>query len=320
VLREIYLKVHLREIADSELDHIKQALASDFSGTIIAMLRSSELLSNLLHSDPIPEVAPNALNYALRSRKTEDLPEMRFFLHIPKSGGTSVIHHLNQHSDLFWHQHDSKDKAPLHLWPLLTGHFHWTLFPSDSRGFTILRDPLERLISAWRFQTSYSQYLFRKSDQRSLLNLNLTDFLNDVLQDEKATDRTLLSWFFTDEPLQKQVFTETPHHMLEKNFNNFYANFEHIACIEDAHSVTQALTFATGNAAPLATTRNQTNRENSEIHSLSKAEYDRLFELTSFDYRFLNQLFEKGIISYDYSKNKEEKLIRYLTRQGLTIE
>jgi hypothetical protein len=150
--------------------------------------------------------------------------------------------------------------------------------------------------------------------------LNFTDFLTEVLDDENVNVSTQMSWFFTDERINCRDYRHTSHHTLEKSFNNFYANFEHLACVEDHDSVTQALKFATGKEAPLATIKNRTNPANSQVQSLSKAEYDRLFELTSFDYRFLNQLFEKGIISYDYSKNKEEKLIRYLTRQGLTIE
>ena len=316
VLRDVYLEIHSREINESEMDHIKRAMSVDPSGTIIAMVRSSEFLSNLLLSDPLPEVAANALNYALRSIKTDALPEKRFFMHIPKSGGTSIIHHLQEHSNFLWHH--SSDETSLNLWPLVAGHFHWSIFPSNSKGFTILRDPLECLISQWRFRTSYSQHLFRKVDDKVFLNLNFTDFVNNTKTGEGSFSQLQTSWFFTDKPLP--IYGETSHNKLERLFNDFYSSIENIGCIENSDSVSQALKFATGKDTHLVTTKNQTTRVNSGPQTLSKGEYDRLFDITDFDYRFFNHLFEKGIITHDYSQDKETKLMQYLNRLGLTVD
>ena len=318
VLRDVYLKIHSREINESEMGHIKRAMSVDPSGTIIAMVRSTELLSNLLLSDPLPEVAGNALNYALRLRKTDALPEKRFFMHIPKSGGTSIIHHLQEHSNFPWHH--SVGETSLNLWPLVAGHFHWSIFPSNSKGFTILRDPLQRLISNWRFETSYSQHLFRKVDDKVYLNLNFTDFVNNEITGEESYSRLQMSWFFTDKPLHSPIYGETSHNKLERLFNDFYSSIENIGCIEESDSVNQALKFATGKDTHLFTTKNQTTRVNSDPQTLSKGEYDRLFDITDFDYRFFNHLFEKGIITHDYSQDKETKLMQYLDRLGLTVD
>ena len=105
------MNIHAREIDENEIDSVKQAMATDLLGTVIAMLMSSELLSNLLFSDPLPEVAVNALNYALRLKKTDALSEPIFFMHIPKSGGTSIIHHLQEQPNFLWHH--SVDKILL---------------------------------------------------------------------------------------------------------------------------------------------------------------------------------------------------------------
>ena len=51
------------------MELIKLAMATDLLGNVIAILRSSELLSNLLLSDPLAEVAASALNDVLRLKK-----------------------------------------------------------------------------------------------------------------------------------------------------------------------------------------------------------------------------------------------------------
>ena len=316
IIRDLYLKIHFRVVDENELDLIKQALANDPVETVIGMLRSPETLSNLLKLDPLPGVASNALTYALRLRKTNAEPEKRFFMHIPKTGGTSVIHHLNQHSDWPWLQ--TEDQTSLGTWPLVAGHLHWSYFPSNSKGFTIFRDPLQRLISHWQFSTSFSQHFQGKENQPNLLNFTFTNFLAGRV--ERAFFNSQMSWFFTNKPTAHLDHENIPHHELEKNFTDFYSSFGHISCIEDSESINQSLKFATGKDTPLVTTKNQTDRTNSDPQTLSRVEFDRLFELTSFDYRFLNHLFEKGVITYDYNQNKEEKLIQYLNRLGLTID
>ena len=91
-----------------------------------------------------------------------------------------------------------------------------------------------------------------------------------------------MSWFFTDKPLHTPIYGEIPHYNLEKFFNDFYLSFEHIGCVENSASVNQALKFATGKDRQLVNTKNQTTRVNSDPQTLSKGEYDRLFEVTDF--------------------------------------
>ena len=316
IIRDLYLKIHFRVVDENELDLIKQALATDPVGAVIGMLRSPETLSNLLKTDPLPAVASNALTYALRLRKTDAEPEKRFFMHIPKTGGTSVIHHLEEHSDWPWLH--TEDRTYLGTWPLVAGHFHWSYFPSNSKGFTIFRDPLQRLISHWQFVTSFSQHVSREKEGLNLLNLTFTDFFKERKKNREYSSLSM-SWFFTDKPTTAHDHQDASHHELEKNFTDFYSSFGRFGCIEDSESINQSLKFATGKDTPPVTTKNQTDRTNSDPQTLSRVEFDHLLELTSFDYRFLNHLFEKGIITYDYNENKEEKLIQYLNRLGLMI-
>ena len=80
-------------------------------------------------------------------------------------------------------------------------------------------------------------------------------------------------------------------HKLKKLFNDFYSSFEHIGCAENSDSVNQVLKFATGKDTKLVNLKYQTFRVNSAPQTLSKGDYDRLFEVADFDYRFLNHVF-----------------------------
>jgi hypothetical protein len=258
------------------------------------------------------------LAYVFRARKI-DSPEQKFFMHLPKTAGTSINSHIQKFSNYAWLSHGGGNY--LHLWPLVSGHFHWSDFPSTSRGLTVLRDPLERLVSAWQYMTSRRQVMHNNFLNEGLLNENFSNFLKrQTTTPSLATMSVGASWFFTDTPTDILSYHESANNNLESLFYQAFNSFEHIACIEDPASVSTALKFATGSDEPFTAQANKTNRVGSEPQSLSQAEYERLFELTAFEYRFLNYLFEKGIITFDYNQGFEARLNKYLAKQQLTVE
>jgi hypothetical protein len=318
VLRVLYQKIHFREMDDDEMSIVLQSLTQDPVETIMGMLQSPELISRLLNLNPSPEVASNALAYVFRARKI-DSPEQKFFMHLPKTAGTSINSHIQKFSNYAWLSHGGGNY--LHLWPLVSGHFHWSDFPSTSRGLTVLRDPLERLVSAWQYMTSRRQVMHNNFLNEGLLNENFSNFLKrQTTTPSLATMSVGASWFFTDTPTDILSYHESANNNLESLFYQAFNSFEHIACIEDPASVSTALKFATGSDEPFTAQANKTNRVGSEPQSLSQAEYERLFELTAFEYRFLNYLFEKGIITFDYNQGFEARLNKYLAKQQLTVE
>ena len=318
VLRALYQKIHFREMDDDEMSIVLQSLTQDPVETIMGMLQSPELISQLLNLNPTPEVASNALAYVFRARKI-DSPEQKFFMHLPKTAGTSITSHIQRFSNYAWLNGGGGNY--LHLWPLVSGHFHWSDFPSTSRGLTVLRDPLERLVSAWQYMTSRRQVMHNNFLNEGLLNENFSNFLKrQTTTPSLATMSVGASWFFTDTPTDILSYHESANNNLESLFNQAFNSFEHIACIEDPASVSTALKFATGSDEPFTAQANKTNRVGSEPQSLSQAEYERLFELTAFEYRFLSYLFEKGIITFDYNQGFEERLNKYLAKQQLIIE
>ena len=320
VLRALYQKIHFREMGDDEMSIVLQSLTQDPVETIMGMLQSPELISRLLNLNPSPEVASNALAYVFRAKKM-DSPEQKFFMHLPKTAGTSINSHIQRFSNYVWLSHAGGGGNYLHLWPLVSGHFHWSDFPSTSRGLTVLRDPLERLVSAWQFVTSDHQVRQRSIPEDGLLNESFTDFIQRQRMSLGFAKISVgASWFFTDTPTDILSYHESTNNNLEKIFHRAFNSFEHIACIEDPASVSTALKFATGSDEPFTAQANKTNRIGSEPQSLSQAEYEQLFELTAFEYRFLSYLFEKGIITFDYNQGFEERLNKYLAKQQLIIE
>ncbi len=82
------------------------------------------------------------------------------FIHVPKTGGTSIETYLSAHAEMGLHSKGkrlfgSKDGSPM-TWPLPMQHFHGRLleamFPADffDYAFMVVRDPVQRLKSEYR--------------------------------------------------------------------------------------------------------------------------------------------------------------------------
>lgn len=105
---------------------------------------------------PSPNAAPNWLQATLRRCEPEDGKPFIYFLHIPKTSGTSFHRFL---IDAFGEASMSPlrtwdevlcDSAPAGNWKVWSGHFGGLLpfiLPSWPRIVTILRDPVERALS-----------------------------------------------------------------------------------------------------------------------------------------------------------------------------
>ena len=79
-----------------------------------------------------------------------------FFLHIPKTGGTSVRLALSEALGIpsinvynAWPKPDRDSHA---YWPLWAGHAQISFFPDSHEGFTVFREPRSRILSRYRQQ------------------------------------------------------------------------------------------------------------------------------------------------------------------------
>ena len=126
------MDIHAREIDENEIDLVKQAIETDLLGTVTAMLLSSELLSNLLFSDPLPEVAANAMNYALRLKENRCISRATILYAHPQEPGTSIIDHLQEQPNFLWHH--SVDKISLISSAASSRSFSLVLLPTPDES------------------------------------------------------------------------------------------------------------------------------------------------------------------------------------------
>ena len=325
IVKQLYLRIHHREIGDDELATVIHSLTINPVDAIYTMLNSEELIANQLLFAKHPKLASNALSYAFQFQKS-NLPERKFFLHIPKTGGTSVISYLKENTTFPWLLHKpQRDHQEISIWPFVGAHAHHSIFPPESLGFTIFRDPLERLISAWRFQTSRAQQISRRDEKIQFFDKNFTEYLDlnklrNSSENYQPNVGYYASWFFTNSICNPASYPAPIIQNFDESFDKAIHKIKHFACIEDPASVERVLRFATESNAPFTQKENITKRSESEKSSLSQSEYTSLFDLTRFEYRFLGLLFDRGLISFDYNKNIEERLHHYMASINLSIE
>lgn len=95
------------------------------------------------------------------------------FLHLPKTGGTTLHHHFAQHfapeercPERFAHL-DRYRQAELANWRFFSGHFNadqLRLIPGPLFIVTVLRDPVQRILSTYYFWKRHSADLIRAHD------------------------------------------------------------------------------------------------------------------------------------------------------------
>jgi len=79
-----------------------------------------------------------------------------FFLHVPKTGGTSIRLLIGQSLGVpainIYHAWSSPDKVAHAYWPFWAGHAQLSFFPESHTGITLFREPRSRVLSLYRQQ------------------------------------------------------------------------------------------------------------------------------------------------------------------------
>ena len=79
-----------------------------------------------------------------------------FFMHIPKTAGSSVrvalAHAMGIPAMQAYPRWVRLDRSHVGFWPLWAGHLNIASFPASHRGFSVLREPRARVLSAFRQQ------------------------------------------------------------------------------------------------------------------------------------------------------------------------
>ena len=150
LVKALYRGVLRREPAPVEIDNLIKALSNAVS--------VEHALKDMLSSHEFGVmVLPNLINEYMSAVPTRPV----FFLHIPKTAGTSFrlaltdtlgipAFLLYEHSS--WKGFGKNDT--MNFWPLWAGHAGVSTFPQTHRGITVFREPRSRALSAYRQQES----------------------------------------------------------------------------------------------------------------------------------------------------------------------
>ena len=153
-----------------------------------------------------------------------------------------------------------------------------------------------------------------------LVNNDFTRYLEWGKTDKTVAQMSVgASWYFTHTPTDILSYQGLNISNFNNSFSEALKHISHFGCVEDPESIQNVLRFAIETDAEFLREDNRTDRTGSKLQSLTQAEYGQLFELTRFEYQFLNFLFEKGLISFNYNIGIEERLLRYLSKAGLTV-
>jgi len=128
-------------------------------------------------------VKSTADNYNSVEHKLKE-DDIVYFLHIPKTAGTTLYFILDSHFDLdsiyprrFWNKLLPSLKSSKHC--LFRGHFGYglhRLLPKKPIYLTMLRDPIERTISDYNDRVRYSDPLFKDKYSK---DQTISEFFND---------------------------------------------------------------------------------------------------------------------------------------------
>lgn len=162
------------------------------------------------------------------------------FVHMPKSAGTSITEVLENNYDadkiidcVFMHDYLQHSKESLGDYMLYKGHVHYDFalanFPQETKYVTVLRDPVERVLSQYYFvRQTPDSFLDNQSlvpEQRKAIELSknkgIRDFLLSDLPNIRHSTRNLQlrvlldkTWFHQNEG-QSELIVEKAMQTLE---------------------------------------------------------------------------------------------------------
>lgn len=182
-----------------------------------------------------------------------------FFLHVPKTGGTSVRLALSEALGVpsinvyqAWPKPDSSHA----FWPLWAGHANIGFFPDSHQGFTVFREARSRVLSRYR-QQQFRREVGRKHgweypSKRFLPNPALPDFDTWVHSLEAPSvhwfiphpDRSERRWGY-EEAMQ---LSNQPKADLRKHIAGSLSRFISAGWLHDEQSVLEAIRKVAGRA------------------------------------------------------------------------
>jgi hypothetical protein len=134
-IRRVYEEILLRSPAHSEVKGWRHYLKTFGIVAFIKQVQSSE--------------EGSALRAKIESQKV-------LFMHIPRTAGSSFRGFFEKFTDIVYTTHAKQNPCPVEKACLINGHFGFSFMNHTTydHSFTILRDPIERIISLYRYSQS----------------------------------------------------------------------------------------------------------------------------------------------------------------------
>ena len=309
LIKALYRGVLRREPAPVEIDNLINALSN--AGSVEHALK--DMLSS--HEFGVM-VLPDVVN----SYVTRALDNPVFFLHIPKTAGTSFRLALTETIgvpafQLYVHstwQGFARD-ATMRFWPLWAGHAGVSAFPETHRGITVFRETRSRILSAFRQQ----QREFQAGDPNGPTNARFAQFNVDRLTRPTVKDgfsrwvssyRSVVQWFidtpstegaplWDGRPTAKFLQSLSPSDV-RVSLTRSLSRFDAAAWVHDSDDINRAISRVTNvdSVAPLGHENQFRPAPYAEIVRLTSEDLAYLKSHTLNDHILFEIAVERGLI------------------------
>jgi hypothetical protein len=321
-----------REPSDTETEVLLAALTH--SGNIERALQ--DMLSS--HEFGVM-VLPDIINTYFT--QTPDHPV--FFLHVPKTAGTSFRLALTDTMGIpafLLYVHTTwqgfGEKSNMDFWPLWAGHAGVPAFPETHRGITVFRESRSRMLSLYRQQQREIARIVTLGSRNTLDNsLNATpghrvtaaDPFNQWIRHSRGTivwfidtPRTDGAFLWNGRPTGEYLDSLTPGEVRD-SLTRSLTRFDAAAWVHDSDAMDKAISHITQRevTAPIGRENEFTESPDFHITHLSQDDLAQLERIADSDKILFDIAVDHGLISPMDSAFADDEFERTARRLGFTL-